>query len=138
MQPYKRNISHDRYSQTNRRSDLTVGSPACRRTHRNLLYSYSRGWCKPKSKGTNFRLIVEMFVTIAEVQYLYPRLDSSYGRTSLVTNLEKKTKLSKLRSLKPQFFPSMKSDASSCFISCRPCQWDPFLSDDDIIPFNRF
>jgi hypothetical protein len=33
-----------------------------------------KDWCKPKSKGTGFRLITEP-VTIAKVQYMYPRLD---------------------------------------------------------------
>ena len=32
-------------------------------------------WHKPKSKGTGFLLIAEMSITIARVQYLYPRLD---------------------------------------------------------------
>jgi len=32
-------------------------------------------WRKPKSKGTGFWLIAEMSITIAGVQYLYPRLD---------------------------------------------------------------
>ena len=45
------------------------------RTHRDLLYSYSLGWRKPKSKGTSLWLTVEMSITIAGVQYLYPRLD---------------------------------------------------------------
>ena len=41
------------------------------------IYSTStpREWRKPKGKGTSFLLITEMSVTIAEVQYLYPRLD---------------------------------------------------------------
>ena len=34
-----------------------------------------RGWREPKSKCPGFLLIAEMSVTIAGVQYLYPRLD---------------------------------------------------------------
>ena len=54
MQPYKQSISHDGYSQTNQRSDLTDAALL----GEELIEIYStptpKGWRKPKSKGTCF------------------------------------------------------------------------------------
>ena len=55
------------------------------------------GCHKPKSKDTGFWLIAEMYVTIAGVQYLYPRLDYESWSNKMDVNLEKKTKFPKLR-----------------------------------------
>ena len=51
-----------------------------------------RGWRKPKGKGTGFLLIAEMSITIARVQYLYPRLDyeSWSNKTDLKLGKENK------------------------------------------------
>jgi hypothetical protein len=53
MQPYKQGISHDRYSQTNRRSDLTDVALLTEE----LVEIYStptlKGWPQPKSKCTD-------------------------------------------------------------------------------------
>ena len=57
-----------------------------------------KGWHKPKSKGTGFWLIAEMSVTIAEVKYLYPRIDyKSWSKKDQSQNLEKKMKHPNLR-----------------------------------------
>ena len=95
MQPYKQNISHDGYSQTSRRSNLTDGSPACsKKSSRStllLLLRVARGQKKVK---VLVLIDVWMSVTIAEVRYLYPRLDYESWSNKTDVKLGKENKVS--------------------------------------------
>ena len=54
-----------------------------------------KGCRKPKSKGTGFWLIVEMSITIAGVQNLYPRIDyESWSNKTDYKKLGKENKTS--------------------------------------------
>ena len=52
MQPYKQSISHDGYSQTNQRSDLTDAALLDEELTEIYSTSTPKEWRKPKSKGT--------------------------------------------------------------------------------------
>ena len=84
MQPYKQGISCDGYSQTNQRSELTDAALLTEELIKIYSTPTPKGWREPKSKGTNLCLLLEMFITKARVQYLYPRPDyeSWSNRTS--------------------------------------------------------
>ena len=75
MHPYKQGINHDKYSQTNWRSDLTDAALLDEELVKIYFTPTPNGWCEPKSKGIDLCLSLVMFITMAGVQYLYPRSD---------------------------------------------------------------
>ena len=52
MQPYKQSISHDGYSQINRRSDLTDAAMLTEELTKIYSTPTPKGWRESKSKGT--------------------------------------------------------------------------------------
>ena len=75
MQPYKQSISHDGYSQINRRSDLTDAAMLTEELTKIYSTPTPKGGTGPKKLKVLVLIDAWMSITIVGVPYLYPKLD---------------------------------------------------------------